>query len=180
MLADWNGLAIAALANAGAVFQKAEWTTAAIKAFDFVVKALGDGDRLHHSWCNGKRSAQGFADDYAQMARAALVLYETVGEKRYLDQAKAWVRTLNEHYWDAANGGYFFTADDADPLIVRARMVFDQPTPSANGTMLQVLARLAMITGDDEYAIAPIAMLARLCRRSGTRLGLDGLLLQRP
>jgi uncharacterized protein YyaL (SSP411 family) len=151
ILADWNGLAIAALANAGAVLQNAEWTTAAIKAFDFVVKTLGDGDRLHHCWFDGKRSAQGFADDYAHMARAALILHETIGEKRYLEHAKAWVRTLNEHYWDVANGGYFYTADDADPLIVRARMVFDQPTPSANGTMLQVLARLTMITGVREY-----------------------------
>jgi len=115
ILADWNGLAIAALANAGAVLQNAEWTTAAIKAFDFVVKTLGDGDRLHHCWFDGKRSAQGFADDYAHMARAALILHETIGEKRYLEHAKAWVRTLNEHYWDVANGGYFYTADDADP-----------------------------------------------------------------
>jgi uncharacterized protein YyaL (SSP411 family) len=152
ILADWNGLAIAALANAGAVFQNAEWSSVAIKAFDFVVKTLGDGDRLRHCWYDGKRSAQGFADDYAQMARAALILYETVGEKRYLERAKGWVRTLNEHYWDTVNGGYFYTADDADPLIVRARMVFDQPTPSANGTMLQVLARLTMITGMREYA----------------------------
>lgn len=159
VLADWNGLTIAALANAGAVFQNAEWTTIAIKAYDFVVKALGEGDRLHHSWCNGKRIAQAFADDYAQMARAALVLYETVGEKRFLDQAKAWVRSLNEHYWDATNGGYFYTADDAAPLIVRARMVFDQPTPSANGTMLQVLARLGMITGVKEYVERANAML---------------------
>ncbi|HTP78486.1 MAG TPA: thioredoxin domain-containing protein [Rhizomicrobium sp.] len=160
IIADWNGLAIAALANAGAVFQKGDWTTAAIKAFDFIVKALGDGDRLYHSWCNGKRGAQGFADDYANMARAALILYETVGEKRYLDRAKAWVRTLNEHFWDTANGGYFFTPDDAQPLIVRARMVFDQPSPSANGTMLQVLARLVMITGQKEYSERVNAMLA--------------------
>jgi uncharacterized protein YyaL (SSP411 family) len=152
VLADWNGLAIAALANAGAVFQNSDWTTAAIRAFDFVDKALGDGDRLFHSWRGGKRSEQGFADDYAQMARAALILYETVGEKRYLEHAKKWVRTLNEHYWDGVNGGYFYTADDVDPLIVRARMVFDQPTPSANGTMLQVLSRLVMSTGMREYA----------------------------
>jgi hypothetical protein len=151
ILADWNGLTIAALANAGAVLQNKEWTAAAIKAFDFVVKALGNGERLHHAWYNGKRSAQGFADDYAHMARAALVLYETVGDKRFLEHAKAWVRTLNEHYWDQVNGGYFFTADDAEPLIVRARMVFDQSTPSANGTMLQVLARLTMITGVREH-----------------------------
>ncbi len=152
VLADWNGLAIAALANAGAVLQNAEWTTAAIRAFDFVVKALGEGDRLHHSWRAGKRSRNAFADDYAHMARAALILFEIVGDKRYLEFAKTWVRTLNEHYWDALNGGYFYTADDAEPLIVRARMVVDQPTPSANGTLLQVLTRLTMVTGDRAYA----------------------------
>ena len=152
VLADWNGLAIAALANAGAVFQRSDWTTAAIQAFDFVVKTMGDGDRLHHSWLNGKRGAQGFADDYAQMARAALALYEAVGEKRYLDQAKRWVRTLNVHFWDQAQGGYCYTADDAEPLIVRTRMVFDQPVASANGTMIQVLTRLMMASGDNEYS----------------------------
>jgi uncharacterized protein YyaL (SSP411 family) len=151
ILADWNGLAIAALAGAGAAFQNSEWTTAAIKAFDFVVNALGDGDRLHHSWLNGKRGPLGFADDYAQMARAALILHEVVGEKRYLDHARRWVRTLNEHFWDNEKGGYCFTADDSDPLIVRPRILFDQLIPSANGTMIQVLARLVMATGSAEY-----------------------------
>ncbi len=151
VMADWNGLAIAALANAGAVFNRSDWTTAAIKAFDFVVKTIGEGDRLYHDWRDGKRGPHGFADDYAQMARAALFLYEAVGDKRYLDHAKTWTRTMNEHFWDALQGGYFFTADDVEPLIVRARMVFDQPTPSANGTMLQVLARLLMATGDRDY-----------------------------
>ncbi|HXC57501.1 MAG TPA: thioredoxin domain-containing protein [Rhizomicrobium sp.] len=152
ILADWNGLAIAALANAGAAFQNNEWTTIAIQAFDFVVKALGDGDRLAHSWRDGKRGAPGFADDYAHMARAALILFEVVGEKRYLDYAQRWTRTLNEHFWDAAQNGYCFTADDADTMIVRTRMIFDQPVPSANATMIQVLSRLMMVTGDAQYA----------------------------
>jgi len=152
VLADWNGLAIAALANAGAVFQKTDWTVAAIKAFDFVVKALGDGDRLHHAWLNGKRGALGFADDYAHMIRAALVLWELVGDKRYLDQAKKWTVTLNEHYWDNMLGGYYTTSDDSDPLIVRARMLFDQPVPSANSTMIAQLARLYQATGEQAYA----------------------------
>ncbi len=152
VLADWNGLAIAALANAGAVFQKTDWTVAAIKAFDFVVKALGDGDRLHHAWLNGKRGGLGFADDYAQMIRAALVLWELVGDKRYLEQAKKWTVTLNEHYWDNMMGGYYTTSDDADPLIVRARMLFDQPVPSANSTMIAQLARLYLATGEQAYA----------------------------
>ena len=152
ILADANGLTITALANAGAAFQNTAWTTVAIETFDFVVKALGDGDRLYHSWHDGKRGAMGFADDYAQMARAALTLYEVVGEKRYLDHARRWARTLNEHFWDAEKGGYFFTADDADRMIVRSRMIFDQPVPSANSTMIQVLTKLMMATGDADYA----------------------------
>ncbi len=152
VLADWNGLTISALANAGAVFQRSDWTTAAIKAYDFVVKALGNGDRLSHSWHNGKRGAQGFSDDYAHMIRAAITLWELVGDKRFLDDAKRWTHTLNEHYWDAAHGGYCYTADDADPLIIRTRMLFDQPVPSANSTMIAQLAKIYQATADNAYA----------------------------
>jgi uncharacterized protein YyaL (SSP411 family) len=152
VLADWNGLVIAALANAGAVLQRPEWTTAASKAFDFVVRQMADGDRLFHAWHRGKHSKEAFADDYAHMIRAALILWELVGDKRCLDYARRWTRTLNEHYWDNERGGYFFTSDEAQPLIVRARMLFDQPVPSANSTMIAQLARLYLITSDEDYA----------------------------
>jgi hypothetical protein len=95
ILADWNGMMIAALANAGVVFRNAKWLTAAIRAFDFVVKAMGDGDRLYHSWREGKRGHTGFSDDYAHMARAAFVLFEATADRRYLVQAEKWVRVLN-------------------------------------------------------------------------------------
>ena len=151
VLADWNGLMIATLANAGAVFRNTVWATAAMRAFDFVAAALGDGDRLYHSWRNGKRHHIGFADDYANMARAALALFQATSDRRYLDKACAWVHTLNEHFWDIQSGGYFYTSDDSDPLIVRSRMIFDQATPSANGTMISVLCRLYLLTADTGY-----------------------------
>ena len=151
VLADWNGMAIAALANAGMVFRNAPWTAAAIRAFAFIETALCDGDRIYHSWRNGVRQHTGFADDYAQMARAALALWEATGDQRYLARAQAWVRILNEHFWDAQNGGYFYTSDDSDPLIVRSRVVFDQSTPAANGVMVGVLARLHLITAGSSY-----------------------------
>src|SRR6185369_9620628 len=100
ILADANGLVITALANAGAAMQRADWIQAAIAAFDFVVKVLGDGDKLHHSWIGGKRGPRGFADDYSHMARAALALYEITHEKRFLEAAQKWVHTLNTHFWD--------------------------------------------------------------------------------
>ena len=152
VLADSNGMVIAALANAGAAMRRADWVNAAARAFDFIVKALGDGDKLVHSWRNGKRGHAGFADDYAHMARAALALWEATGEKRFLEQAKRWVHTLNEDFWDAFNGGYYTTAHSQDPLFVRARSIFDQTQPPANGVMLSVLSRLHMATADVAYA----------------------------
>lgn len=151
VMTDWNGLMIAALANAGAAFKKTAWTSAAIKAFDFITNVLGDNDRLYHSWCDGKRQSIAFSEDYANMARAALALWESTSDQRYLDRARAWTRTLNEHYWDSHMGGYFHTADDADPLFVRPRMIFDQAMPSPNATMVTVLAKLFLITGETAY-----------------------------
>ena len=152
VLTDANGLTITALANAGGAFQNTAWIQAAIEAFEFVVRAMGDGDRLYHSWIGGKRGAPGFADDYAQMARAAIALYEAAGDGRYLEFAKRWTRVLNTHFWDNDRGGYCFTADDADTMIVRARMVFDQPAPTGNSVMLRVLTCLMMATGDTSYS----------------------------
>jgi len=151
VLADWNGMMIAALANAGAVFRNPDWTAAAIRAFDFVTDALGEGGRLYHSWRAGKRQHTGFSDDYAHMARAALALWEATYEKRFLEQANVWVRTLNDHFWDMQNGGYFHTPDDAEPLIVRPRMIFDQSMPCANGVMVSVLAKLHAATAEPAY-----------------------------
>jgi uncharacterized protein YyaL (SSP411 family) len=151
VLADWNGLMIAALANAGAIFRKPQWVTAAIEAFDFVVKVLGDGDRLYHTWRNGKRNHPGLSDDYAHMIRAALALWEATNDRQYLDRAHRWAFVLNEHFWDGQNGGYFQTPDDGEQLIIRVRNVFDQATPCANGVMIGLLAKLHFATADSAY-----------------------------
>ncbi len=151
ILAGHNGLMIAALANAGSVFRNQAWIDAAVEAFDFVTTAMADGDKLFHSWRAGTRGHAAFADDYAVMARAALVLHEATGEARYLDRAKAWTRTLNLNFWDEQKGGYFTTSTDDEGLIIRARMIFDQALPSANGQMAKVLIHLFQLTGDEAY-----------------------------
>jgi hypothetical protein len=151
ILADWNGMAIAALANAGAALRRTEWTVAAMRAFEFIEKALGDGDRLYHSWREGKRQHIGFSDDYAHMARAALALWESTNDPRYLERAKAWVHYLNEHFWDFQNGGYYLTSDESDTLAGRPRSVFDMSQPCANGVLPTVLAKLFMASMDPAY-----------------------------
>ncbi len=146
VLADINGLAIAALARAGMALEKPEWIEAATAAFDEVVKLLGDGDKLAHV-----AGSPGFADDYAHMARAALQLFEVTGEARFVEAAKGWTKVLNESFWNTERGGYAFTPADGEALFVRPRMLFENPTPPANGVMLVVLTRLALITGDIAY-----------------------------
>ncbi len=88
LAADWNGLAIAAIARAGMVFERPDWIAAARSAFDHVVKTLGDGDRLAHLATDGVKGVSGFADDYADMARAALQLWEVTGEDRFIEHAR--------------------------------------------------------------------------------------------
>jgi uncharacterized protein YyaL (SSP411 family) len=162
VLADVNGMVIVALTEAGSAMGRTEWVSAAIKAFDFVVKALGDGDRLHHSWRAGKRGHKGFADDYANMARAALALWEATGEQRFLDRARGWTQTMNDHFWDGVSGGYFTTSDEDEPLIARTRSVYDQTQPAANSIMIGVLARLYMATADNAYNERDTALILSL------------------
>ena len=147
VVANLNGLAIWALARAGATFEKPEWIQIAIRAFDAVVKQLGgEGDALSHL-----PGSAGTCDDYAEMARAALTLREVTGDDRFLAKARAWASVLDRHFWNNQINGYCYYADTAEQLFVRPRMVFDNPTPSANGTMLVVLTRLALLTGEVDY-----------------------------
>ena len=159
LLADLNGLVIRALAFAGSVFGRADWIAAATGAFDTIVKLMNRDGILYHAWANGQHGPEGFADDYVNMAEAALQLYESTGERRYIEAARSWVGTLDAHFWDETRGGYYFTAHEADRLIVRTRIVFDQPAPSSNGSMVSVLTKLALLTGENAYGIRAQAVL---------------------
>jgi uncharacterized protein YyaL (SSP411 family) len=151
VLADWNGLAIAALVLASGAFARKEWLAAAKEAFAFVSDKLTDAEgRLFHSWCDGRKHA-GTLDDYAAMCRAALALYQATREPAYLSSAEKWVALLDSHYRDKDRAGYFFTPDDAPDLITRIRTAFDNATPSGNGMMLEVLAALYYLTGKTDY-----------------------------
>jgi uncharacterized protein YyaL (SSP411 family) len=151
VLADWNGLMIAALVHGACAFDKPEWLTLARNAFDFIAGTMTRGDRLGHSWREGKLLLPGLASDYAAMIRAALALYEATGEARYLNTALAWQRALDTHYADAEHGGYYLTADDAEGLIVRPHSTVDDAIPNHTGLIAQNLVRLAVLTGDDVW-----------------------------
>jgi uncharacterized protein len=166
VLADWNGLMIAALANAGAIFDEPSWLTMAARAFDFIAGTMTRGDRFGHSWRQAKLTFPGLASDFAAMIRAALALYETTGRPRYLDQALSWQRALDRDYANAEEGAYYLTATDAEGLVVRPASTADEATPNHNAVAAQNLIRLALFTGDDQWRnkadrlIAAIALAA--------------------
>ncbi len=151
VLADWNGLMIAALVNAGLVFDEPSWLETAARAFGFVAGTMTRGDRLGHSWRNGKLKFPGLASDFAAMVRAALALYEATGKSTYLDQALSWQHALDRDYVNVETGTYYLTAADAEGLVIRPAATTDEATPNHNAVATQNLIRLAVLAGDDVW-----------------------------
>jgi uncharacterized protein YyaL (SSP411 family) len=151
VLADWNGLMIAALADAGAALDRPDWIALAERAFLRILALLGRGDRLGHAARAGRSTFPGLSTDYGAMVRAALALRQATGDERYLAQARAWIDMLDAHHWVEANGAYALAADDANDLIVRMATATDEATPSGNALAADALVRLWLITGEDRY-----------------------------
>jgi uncharacterized protein YyaL (SSP411 family) len=151
VLADWNGLTIAALVNAGIILDEPSWLDMARRAFDFIAASMTRGDRLGHSWREGQLLFPGLASDFAAMIRAALALFEATGARHYLDQAVAWQQAFDAHYADPETGGYYWSADDADDLLMRPHSTADDATPNPNSVAAQNLVRLAVLAGDDKW-----------------------------
>ena len=159
VLADWNGLMITALARAAQAFGEPGWLAAAQSAFAFVCQELCEDRRLWHAWRGGRAQHPAMLDDYANMSNAALALFEATGEPAYLARAEGWVDVLDAHYRDPDGGGYFFTADDTERLIVRTKAIHDNAVPAGNATLAGVLARLHYITGNDRHRRAAEALI---------------------
>jgi hypothetical protein len=151
VLADWNGLMIAALANAASAFDKPTWLDAAETAFDFVLMQMSMGVRLIHSYREGSGNAPATASDYANMIRAALALANGTNNPEYVEQACAWTHVLDQHYWSEDLGGYYMAADDTDDILVRPLNAHDDATPNANAMMVSNLVALASWTGNTTY-----------------------------
>jgi uncharacterized protein YyaL (SSP411 family) len=166
VLADWNGLTIAALAHGATAFDVPGWLDLARGAFDLVARSMSRADRLGHSWRDGKLLLPGLASDYAAMIRAALALFEATGEPSFLATALRWQQSLDTHYADGEHGGYYLTADDAEGLIIRPHSSLDDAIPNHTGLIAQNLVRLAVLTGDAQWRTRTDALFAALLPRA--------------
>jgi len=151
ILADWNGLMIAALSRCARVLGEESYAEAAGRAADFVLRELrhGDGKRLVHRYRGGDAGLPAHVDDYAFMVFGLLELYETTFEAEHLEEALRLAEILIEDFWDDGSGGFYFaSADAASDLPVRLKEIYDGAIPSGNSMAMLGLLRLSRLTGD--------------------------------
>jgi uncharacterized protein YyaL (SSP411 family) len=150
-LAAWNGLAIAAFAEAGRLLGEERYTAAAVRAAEAISGGLlGDDGTLRRSWKDGRAVGQGVLEDHAHLAEGLLALYEATFDERWFAIARRLADRILERFADQA-GGFFDTADDHERLITRPKDPQDNAVPSGGAMATTVLLRLAAWTGEARY-----------------------------
>jgi uncharacterized protein YyaL (SSP411 family) len=151
-IAAWNGLALAALAEAGRRLERPELVQAGRELAEFLLGPLSDGDgRLQRSWRAGQAKNPGYLEDYADVANGLYELHVATGETRWLEQAHRLARLAIELFADQERGGFFLSPSDAERLVARKKELEDHPTPSGNSMLAFVLLRLGRIFGEEEF-----------------------------
>jgi uncharacterized protein YyaL (SSP411 family) len=151
VLTAWNAMAIQAFAEAGRAFERPDFLEAAATTADFVEEHLrGPDGRLLRSWRNGVQGRPGFCDDHTLLASACLTLFGATGDLNRFREAARLVEELVELFADEDRGGFFQTASDDDPLVIRPKELYDNAVPSGNSAAAEVLQRISLLTGDPE------------------------------
>jgi hypothetical protein len=174
VLAAWNGLMCQALAEAGRSLGHADYLAAAIRNAEFVLGSMRRDGRLCRTWKAGEARLNGYLEDYAMVAAALVTLYEATFDRRWLDTARALVVEMLRLFWDDGLEGFYDTGTDHERLIVRPRNLYDNAVPSGSSVAIEVLLRLAELTGDADYeqrAVAALSPMADLMARHPTAFG---------
>jgi uncharacterized protein YyaL (SSP411 family) len=174
-IASWNGLALAALAEAGRRLDRADWIDAAVALGEFLLGPLSAEDgRLFRTFRAGEAKNTGFLEDYADVANGLYELHVATGDLRWLREANRLARLAVGLFGDGERGGFFLTPAGGEGLVARPKPLDDHPTPSGNSMLAYVLLRLARIYGDDglERQAVGVFRLARpLVERAPTAFG---------
>ncbi len=165
-IASWNGLALAALAEAGRRLERADYLDAALRLADFLLGPLSTPEgRLHRTYRAGQAKNTGFLEDYADVAHGLYELHVATGELRWLEECRRLALLAIELFADEERGGFFLTPADAEQLVARTKGLDDNPTPSGNSMLAHVLLRLARIYGDDELERRAVSVFRLVARR---------------
>jgi uncharacterized protein len=160
-LTSWNALAIAALADAGAVLGRGDYLDAARSCAEFVLTGMRDENQnLLRTYKDGRAHLNAYLEDHAFLLEALLVLYEATFEERWFTEARALAEVTIERFADPERGGFFSTSSDHEQLIARRKEVGDHPIPSGNSSAALGMLRLGALTGDRRYAEAAAGVFA--------------------
>ena len=161
VITAWNALAVTAFAEAGAALGRKDYVEIATACADFLLEHLVDAGVVHRIWNGGDARIIGFLDDSANLGAALLTLYEATGDPKYFVTALDIGERILRQYRDA-DGNYFDTAKDADPLIVRPRTIDDNPVSSGQSVAASLFCRLRAFTGDDSWRERALEIVAPL------------------
>ncbi len=162
ILTGWNGLMLAAFAEAARVLKREDYHKVAARNADFLLEKMRDEQgRLKHSYKDGQARLNGYLEDYANLAEGLLALYETTFEEKYWVAARELADQILEHFTDP-RGGFFDTSDDHEALVVRPKDVQDNATPSGSAMAVMVLFKLGAYTGEAKYIEAAEAAVGPL------------------
>ncbi|HZW33334.1 MAG TPA: thioredoxin domain-containing protein, partial [Isosphaeraceae bacterium] len=151
VLVSWNGLMIAAMADAGRILRDERYLEAAGRAAGFLLDRMRrDDGRLLHTYRDGRAHLDAYLDDYANLIDGLTRLYEATGEPRWIESALELARVLIDEFADPAHGGFFYTGHHHEALIARQKDFYDNATPSGNGMAATALVRLGALTGRDD------------------------------
>ncbi|HEX2054536.1 MAG TPA: thioredoxin domain-containing protein [Actinomycetota bacterium] len=153
ILTSWNGLAISAFAEAGAAFGRPDLIQHGAKAARFLLeKARNEQGRLLHSYKDGQARVLGMLEDYAYLAEGLVSLWEVTFDPEFLEAARALTADMIDLFWDEEEGGLFSTGRDHEKLILRQKELIESVTPSPNGVAASTMLRLALLTGQEDFA----------------------------
>ena len=151
VLASWNGLAMAAFAEAGAALARPDYVAAAVRAAELVTGAMIVEGRLRRSWKDGQARIRGYLEDHAMVGVGLLAVYEATFDRRWLDASHRLLEAALPLFHDAAVGGFYDTGTDQEALVVRPRNLFDNAVPCGSSVAIEWLLRLGIVLGEPRY-----------------------------
>ena len=174
-LTAWNALMISALAEAGAVLERADYIDAARAAASFVLDEMRDAaGRLLRTYNAGEAKLNAYLEDHAFLLEALLTLYEATFEPRWFSEARTLADTMIERFGDPDRGGFYMTSADHEQLVARRKELDDSPIPSGQSSAAFGLLRLAALSGEarhEEQAVGVLRLMADLLRRAPLAFG---------
>ncbi|HEY8460992.1 MAG TPA: thioredoxin domain-containing protein, partial [Blastocatellia bacterium] len=145
------GLMMRSFAEASRAFGRKDYLEIATRNADFILTRLRRDGRLLRTYKDGESKLNGYLEDYAYLVDGLLSLYEASFDLRWFEEARGLAETMIAQFWDAEDGGFFFTSADHEKLITRSKDFYDNAIPSGNSVAAFALTRLALFTGEDRY-----------------------------